>query len=1103
MKERKTRRTKTTIYDWLMIQWARACEENRLFRAPETKGGSSERDSEGRLVDPTSFLSCRAESGLYSIGISARAWVERAGWICRVSFFFTIALGALAFPFARVETILDNGVNLAGPFLFFLVTQLFFLSCASFFLGILLISLLCRRLFGRGRSATWGERIAVLLSGLVGRVAIGVFHHVIPMTSSFYGARFRERFGWHKHSGAARQARFDEPESVKREEEDGRRLREGGALFWNMLFSRAQVAGRWSCVLTHSFWASCSLCVLVILAARMQGNRYDYCWHTSLEDERVVKAGVDFLGAPIAALGGRVPSAADVEALFSDDLNASKNKVGVGTKKTTVDESAAMRQTAAATRSRWSYFLLSLVFIWCVVPRVLFALLYYYLFKKALNDYCPDFKEPYFQEILTKAEGYSTTTLAAERKDDAALAAIQGVEEEKAPITEPSRPIWKTTPKNEEAVAPIKAESAPVSDNSPALIEEEKTEPELPKELLQVSSVELQSVEPQKEDSAFTPATLHESATSSEPATLSEPESHPESATLHEPAASSEPETLDNGDGTTSVLTEIPDDSKEEAEEDDLQEAPSEPVPCVENETAPPVTNVDLQEEPEESASNDVCEESADVAETSPSVDNLRQENCQSRLQSALVKLSVSFAAPEKEPSKLAFSYDSTISPELFGKILHCRDASRLFGDIASEPALKRRLKALLDSAGAEIDLCVIGVDVGLSPARHFIRFLRDDLFPKLTAARIVLVASGGERMRKRFATSPSAISQRLEDWTKTIAAIKEMSGRDIEPVFSYDAELDLPEERRRLEDILEGAERTSSSDGKRTLEKWDAATERIENACREIFAEEDAEVLSEESARLRASVLCAEIFSIYREETGRTVRLLPKVDVDGGTLWKSLSEGARNISSEAGKSFASQAEKLGLSPDYLGERLLYACRLGDRFRSFTGKLSPKCGIAAATLGVAAPCVVALSPLLGGAVTATTLLSSLGALGGVLPTSLASGMVTGVLGSMAPEALRHVGSKIAAKFRANGTEREGETPEERSEETSAESVSALARAATAWSVVLELQGVDEAQIAERTAHIMEPLESSSLSTLEEIKSATSAAREILLATPKA
>ena len=1085
MKERKTGQTKTRIYDWLMIQWGRACEENRLFRAPETKDVSSERDSEGRFVDPTPFLSSRAESGLKAIGISARSWVERAGWICRGTFFFTIALGALAFPFARVETILGNGVNLAGPFLFFLVTQLFFLSCASVCLGILLISLLCRRLLGRVRSATWGERVAVLLSGLVGRVAIWVFHHVIPMTSSFYGARFRERFGWHKHSGAARRARLDDPESVRREEEDGRRLREGGALFWNTLFSRAQVAGRWSCVFTHSFWASCSLCVLVILAARMQGNRYDYCWHTSLEDERVVKAGVDFLGAPIAALGGRVPSTADVEALFSDDFNASQYKVGAGAKNTTVDDSAATRQTAAATRSRWSYFLLSLVFIWCVVPRVLFALLYYYLFKKALNDYCPDFQEPYFQEILTKAEGYSTTTLSLERKDDAELAAIQGVEEEKAPITEPSRPIWKTPTKNEAVVAPIKPESTPVSGNRPASIEEEKTEPERHKDLLQVSPVE-----PQKEDFALTPAT--------HPA----PESYPEPATLPEPETLPEPASPDDGDETTSILTEIPDDSEEETEEDALQDASPEPVPHVENEAAPTVTNVDLQEEAEESVSNDVSEGAADVAETSPSVDVSRQEKTQRRLQSALVKLSSAFATPEKEPSKLAFSYDSTIPPELFGKILHCRDASRLFGDIASEPALKRRLKALLDAAGAEIELCVIGVDVGLSPARHFIRFLRDDLFPKLASARIVLVASGGERMRKRFATSPSAISQRLEDWTKTIAAIKEMSGRDIESVFSYDAELDLPEERRRLEDMLEGAERPSPSDGKRTLEKWDAATERIGNACREIFAEEDAERLSEESTRLRASVLCAEIFSIYREETGRTARLLAKEKVDGGTLWKSLSEGARNISSDAGKSFASQAEKLGLSPDYLGERLLYACRLGDRFRSFTGKLSPKCGIAAATLGVAAPCVVALSPLLGGAITATTLLSSLGALGGVLPTSLASGMVTGVLGSMAPEALRHVGSKIAAKFRANGTETEGSAPEERLEKTTTESVSALARAATAWSVVLELQGFDEAQIAERTALIMEPLESSSLSTLEEIKSAISAAREILLTTPK-
>ena len=109
---------------------------------------------------------------------------------------------------------------------------------------------------------------------------------------------------------------------------------------------------------------------------------------------------------------------------------------------------------SSANRSRWSYFLLSLVFIWCVVPRVLFALLYYYLYKKALNDYRPDFRESYFREILAEAEDYSTTTLAAERKDDATLAAIEGVEEEKAPIAEPSRPIWKSQPKIEEVSLP-------------------------------------------------------------------------------------------------------------------------------------------------------------------------------------------------------------------------------------------------------------------------------------------------------------------------------------------------------------------------------------------------------------------------------------------------------------------------------------------------------------------------------------------------------------------------------------------------------------------------------------------------------------------------
>ena len=1099
MKERKKGQTKTTIYDWLLIQWARACEENRLFRQTEVKDVTSERDSEGRFVDPTSFLSMRAETLLKSIGIAARSWVERAGWICRGTFFFTIALGAFAFPFARVETILGDGVNLAGPFLFFLMTQIFFLSCALVFLGILLISLLCRRVLGQGRSATRGERVAIFLSGVVGRVAIWFFHHVIPMTSSFFGAHFRERFGWHKHSGATRRAWLDDPESAKREEEEGRRLREGGALFWNMIFSQAQVVGRWSCVLTHSFWASCSLCVLVILAARMQGNRYDYCWRTSLEDEKVVKAGVDLLGAPIAALGGSVPSAADVEALFSDDLNASNNKAIVGVKGTTVNETDDSRQTAAATRSRWSYFLLSLVFIWCVIPRVLFALLYYCLCKKALIDYRPDLQEPFFQDILAKAEEYSTTTLSEERKDDATLAAIRGAEEEKAPITEPSRPIWKNKSKDENVDAPPKAAPAPVRESRPVLTKEEKAELTQPDEGDQ--SVPRKSPEdPAAPVNASLPAPADESETTIVPAQL------PDEGKEERQGAAPTPITVVANESATLPTTDVDDRVAlgEEPIKDSSKELEEKPIEEVEEKSEEKTieeASKDASEEPKD-VDSEPKEESASTQEEPLSAIGVMRQETQRRLQGALAKIAGTFAAPVAQRSKLAFSYDATIPPELFGKILNCNDTTRLLGDIAGDPALKRKLKALLEESGAEIDLCVIGVDVGLTPARHFVRFLRDGLFPRLTTARIVLIGSGGERMRKRFATSPSAISQRIEDWTKTIAAIRETTGRDFESVFFYDAELDLPEERNRLKGMLEGADVSSTSDGKRPLAKWDAATERIESACREILEGEGAEILDEESARLRASVLCAEIFSIYREETSVAARLLPKDGGDGRTLWNNLSEGARSLSSEAGTSFASQAEKLGLSPDYLGERLMYACRLGDRFRSFTGKLSPKCGIAAATLGIAAPCVVALSPLLGGAVTATTILSSLGALGGVLPSSLASGVVTGVLGSIAPEALRQVGRKIVSKFRPNAAGMEGDALEGQVEETGAESVSALARAATAWSVVLELQGLDEGQIAEKTALAMEPLESSSLSTLEEIKGAISAVREILLAIPK-
>ena len=52
--------------------------------------------------------------------------------------------------------------------------------------------------------------------------------------------------------------------------------REAERLFWNLAFSKPRFLCFWSGLLSHLFWASCSCCVLLILVARMQGNRYDY-----------------------------------------------------------------------------------------------------------------------------------------------------------------------------------------------------------------------------------------------------------------------------------------------------------------------------------------------------------------------------------------------------------------------------------------------------------------------------------------------------------------------------------------------------------------------------------------------------------------------------------------------------------------------------------------------------------------------------------------------------------------------------------------------------------------------------------------------------------
>lgn len=1082
-------RTKTRPTDWLMIQWARVCEETLK---PDVSGledvSPGPRDGRGRLADPLAYLSARSERLLTFSETPVRQWLHRAKRFRLFATFFIVALGALAFPFARVNTILGDDVNLAGPFLFFLTTQIFFLTVALALACLVVLMSGVRLLFGRSRSISFSERVVQSLSSVVGSLSTHIFHRYAPYLFALFGKSTSGRFAWHNQSSASRRALDEDPAAAQ--EYDRRRALSHNShiLFWDVLFSRPRVVAFWSSVLSHAFWASCSLCVLVILMARMQGNRYDYCWRTSLEDERAVKYGVDILGSPIAALGIAVPSDSDVAALFEDELAAVHETSGKPSEASSLTKGAASkaeaRQTAAEIRARWSYFLLSVVFVWCVIPRLVLVGIYYLLYRNALRDFRPSLDEEYFQRLVEHAESYRSTTrsvLVEAPEDDPDV--------EQPPVNAPAAPIWKasqvasltppTSSKAANAVEAVHSETSGVAAQ--------------PKSVAAVSALALTVGAKSAADVGKSSAAAGvESSKSELSASEQSPPEKPTGNAIVESAASIEPTP---NDVSAPVETTVAESTTTETPEEATVIEP--PTSAPEN----------VQSKP------DAAEASAAATE--------REE---ARLTSALAALG---GLPESvfeyqcKPSgtTLAFSYDLAIASELVQVLIGDKREASIYGDAADFDE-KKRLAGYLTTHGASVEQCVIFTDVGLPPARHFIRFLRETLTPALGASHIVLVLSGGERLRRKFATSPTGVAERLEDWSNTLGATSQASGKSMIPVFYYDAELDLPEPRERLIRQLSGADAAERRRREpRDLSKWDLASARILAECRDIF-ESTAFVVSDEADRLRTSRVCGEIFRIYHEELAHAAYSGASASGFQGFSLKGLSDfdwtsrltsAAGNIGVGVGETLSRRVGELGLSGDFVESRLLAAYSLSAKMQKLCGKLSPKCALAAASIGLSIPAVVAFSPLLGGAVTASAVLSTVGALGSALPASLTSGVAAGVLGAFVPESLRICKQKLLGALSGTKSKDVTTNDQESSELPSGaaaealdrtSSASTLAYAASTWAATLELQGLAEDVIVAELPHVLQSVEDSKFETYASAESALAGVRRALESVPR-
>ncbi len=119
-----------------------------------------------------------------------------------------------------------------------------------------------------------------------------------------------------------------------------------------MVLLQRQRLNRWLVgLLIHGLWAIALLCALLVLMAMLATRRYGFIWETTLLDAQTFIGLTQWLGALPATLGFPVPDVATIQASGDSALSSE------------------------AARHAWAGWLLGLVTVFGLIPRVLLATL--------------------------------------------------------------------------------------------------------------------------------------------------------------------------------------------------------------------------------------------------------------------------------------------------------------------------------------------------------------------------------------------------------------------------------------------------------------------------------------------------------------------------------------------------------------------------------------------------------------------------------------------------------------------------------------------------------------------------------------------------------
>ena len=135
--------------------------------------------------------------------------------------------------------------------------------------------------------------------------------------------------------------------------------------------------GKWRIsVVTHKFWLIYLSAGMVLLVLLMLAKQYDFIWGTTLLPDNTLPRLTQILGMPLETIGLKIP----------DDSQTIASRIGTD-------------KRDAETRSAWATFLIGVLLIYGIFPRLLALVLSFIMQKWSESHFKLDLYLPYYIEL--------------------------------------------------------------------------------------------------------------------------------------------------------------------------------------------------------------------------------------------------------------------------------------------------------------------------------------------------------------------------------------------------------------------------------------------------------------------------------------------------------------------------------------------------------------------------------------------------------------------------------------------------------------------------------------------------------------------------------